>query len=100
VRPPAPPAGSSSPAILRVDPTSTSEVDQLARWKASLDAGTLTPAEFAASKTRLLGSPGGGRGGTAADSVRQLAMLDSLRDLGALTGPEYLQFRRRVLVGA
>ncbi len=90
----------TTPILPAIDPTSPSEVDQVARWKQQVDAGTMSPDQFAAAKTRLLSSsPVPLSPGARVPPVpRLLATLDVLRDLGAVSGPEFLQLRRRLLM--
>jgi len=96
-REPGPAAPYRPPAELRA----STEVGQLTLLKGQLDAGQMTADEFARSKARLLASTPPSEGGAlagAAPVAQELEALDSLRDAGALSGPEYLQFRRRVIV--
>jgi hypothetical protein len=86
-----------------VDLSASSEVEVIAQLKAKLDAGLLSPDEYAHWKGRLLAIPPeafpaiGGSGALPHDSLHE---LDQLRDSGAISGPEYLQLRRRLLLRA
>jgi hypothetical protein len=74
-------------------------LDKIYEMKRRVDAGTLPPDEFARSRAEMMTAtaiPGTPSSAPSAPQ-RELAKLDWLRDRAAVSGPEYLELRRRIL---
>lgn len=92
-----------APTPPALDLSAGSEIEVIAQLKAKLDAGLLSPDEYAQGKARLLAIPAEAFPMTRAPGgspQAELHDLDALRDSGAISGPEYLQLRRRLLLRA
>jgi len=76
------------------------EVQQLLRLKMRLDAGAIPSQEFARSKSQLLAASAAAPGVRipGASTAEDLHALERLRDGGAISGPEYLQLRRTIIL--
>lgn len=99
----APPPAPEVPPQPPVDLSAASEIEVITQLKERLDAGLLTAEDYARWKGQLLAIPPDAfpvQAGSGDLPQRELHNLDSLRDAGAITGPEYLQLRRRLLLRA
>jgi hypothetical protein len=102
------PWGSPSPAPAAPSPVTTpapepgglTEVQQLVRLKLRLDAGGIAPQEFLRAKASLLAASAASPAAPVpgASTPADLHALEQLRDAGALSGPEYLQLRRTIIL--
>ncbi len=100
--PPAPQAVPVAPAVpVTYDLASLTEVEALAGLKQQVDSGTLTSDQFAREKARLLAQPpvtSMPEGTSGPSKGEELATLEALRDAGAISDSEFVQFRRRVFL--
>ncbi|MFY9717482.1 MAG: hypothetical protein WAK40_06075 [Thermoplasmata archaeon] len=91
---PSPSPGSSSAYV-----SPGAILDRIYEMKRRVDAGTLLVEEFVRKRADLMTTTAPPRDAPAPSSTphRELAKLDWLRDRTAVTGPQYLELRRRIL---
>lgn len=99
LRPSPGPAAGPAPSPL-ADTGRLSDVQRVVLLRQRLDSGEISPEQFARSKAELLASPpsapsAAGRSPTS--TAEDLRALERLRDVGAVSGPEYLQLRRGIV---
>ncbi len=91
---PSPPAEAGAPGV-------GTEVDRLAALFHQVQAGQLAREAYDRAKAALLAAPfdpGSARLPSSDAWTQEVASLDGLRDLGAVTGAEYLELRRRLIL--
>lgn len=96
-----PPTPPEAPAQPPVDLSGGSEIQVITQLKERLDSGQLSSAEYARWKSQLLAIPPEAfpaQQGSGELPHQELHELDALRDAGAISGQEYLQLRRRLLL--